>query len=362
MNELDKYLGIYGSEGLPGYGHSNHGARSIAFLEKWQPRSLVDVGCGFNEYCQAIRQKFSIRAVGVDFACPGADIKAAATSLPFADQEFDVLTSFDCLEHLLPAEVEVALLEMARVSARFVFSISYAPSKCRWKGQGLHPTVHSEQWWISQIMRAGGAKLVKVGKFLTGVWQRRLPIKPGDSVVLVGNGPSVFQSTRGKMIDEFDHIVRFNRFATAGFERWVGSRTTLWSATPLAGKDGIRHDECLSINEGALVGVASNVHDVPDHYRREVTEALCQRAQWMTGFRTDSRRRIKPSSGLLVIAYLAEIVGVHVLHAVGFDHFAGTIAHYWDTDHGIAGDASHDGQVESRFFQDLVSSGRVVLL
>ena len=47
-------------------------------------------------------------------------------------------------------------------------------------------------------------------------------------VLLVGNGPSLKVCGKGKEIDAFDTVVRFNSFVTRGMEQHTGSKTTLW--------------------------------------------------------------------------------------------------------------------------------------
>lgn len=106
-----KYDGIYGPGGLPGYGHSNHGAKALEWLAQ-RHTSVLDVGCGHNEFVKAWRAYSSVHhGVGVDFACPGADHIGAITELPF---QADLVTAFDVLEHLPEHEVMPALLEMAK--------------------------------------------------------------------------------------------------------------------------------------------------------------------------------------------------------------------------------------------------------
>lgn len=169
MTELQKYEGIYSSAQYAGYGHSNHGHGSMPLFLQWQPKSVLDVGCGYNEFCGRLKARISgIKAIGADFACPGADVRATATALPFFDKSFEVVTSFDCLEHLLPEEVEPALREMARVASKFVFSICHRPSVITWEGHNLHPTVQPESWWIEQIIKAGGSNVSKINIYLTG--------------------------------------------------------------------------------------------------------------------------------------------------------------------------------------------------
>ena len=170
ISELEKYEGIYSSpDAYRGYGHSNHGRNAIPMM--MGVTSVLDVGCGHNEFVKQLRQRQpDVRAIGVDFACPSADVCAKATSLPFAEKQWDMITSFDMLEHLMPSEVSTALLEFARVSRRFCFSICHRPSVITWKGLNLHPTVQPESWWISEIQKAGGVNIRKSGQYILGEW------------------------------------------------------------------------------------------------------------------------------------------------------------------------------------------------
>lgn len=170
--EAAKYSELYQSGELPRYGHSNHGKSILDSVIGWMPASLVDVGCGYNEFVTSFRAKApGVRALGVDFACPGADVLAPASSLPFSDREFDVLTAFDVLEHLLPVDVKRTLSELARVSRRFVFAINYGPGRARWKCQTLHPTIREEGWWLQQIKAAGAVEVRQEGRFIFGRWR-----------------------------------------------------------------------------------------------------------------------------------------------------------------------------------------------
>jgi len=92
-------------------------------------------------------RKFCRKVVGVDFACRSADIIAPAHDLPFEDKDFELITAFDMLEHLLPDEVEAVLKEFERVAKRFVFSISHVPSVIG----DLHPTVRPIKWWKQML-------------------------------------------------------------------------------------------------------------------------------------------------------------------------------------------------------------------
>jgi len=179
MTELEKYTGIYNSpDEYPSYGHGNHGSEALGFIQKRAFSALVDVGCGHNGFVKSlIRARPDVRAVGVDFACPSADIIAAAGKLPFKDGEFDIVTAFDVLEHLVPDEIQSVFREFSRISRSFHFSICYRPSIFLWRGENLHPTVRAEAWWIEQLQIAGAVNVVKTGAYLSGEWRQVTPTR-----------------------------------------------------------------------------------------------------------------------------------------------------------------------------------------
>jgi SAM-dependent methyltransferase len=137
-----------------GYGHSNHGERHLRAILMMEPESVLDVGCGHNEFAKALRAK-GLNAKGMDFACPSADIIGDVIRIPVNSKQFDLVTAFDVLEHLLPEQVEPALREMRRVSIRFAFTISHVPSHHKSDGRTLHPTVRPPEWWETTIGRFG---------------------------------------------------------------------------------------------------------------------------------------------------------------------------------------------------------------
>ena len=52
-----------------------------------------------------------------------------------------------------------------------------------------------------------------------------------NSIIIVGNGPSVLDKENGHLIDEFGVVVRFNEYVIKGFEKHVGTKTTYWFNT-----------------------------------------------------------------------------------------------------------------------------------
>lgn len=48
-----------------------------------------------------------------------------------------------------------------------------------------------------------------------------------NNIIIVGSSDIVLENQLGERIDEYDTIVRFNRAPTEGFEKYVGSKTTM---------------------------------------------------------------------------------------------------------------------------------------
>ena len=151
--ELWKYDYIYTHpEEFPHYGSSNHGLKAIPLLTELDPTSLIDVGCGGNEFKTLLAKTLpNCTVIGVDPASPKADIKATAQKLPFDNKAAMVITAFDVLEHIEEKDVPKTFIEFQRVSKFFVFRIAQRDSRLRVHGLTLHPTVHPTAWWLNQL-------------------------------------------------------------------------------------------------------------------------------------------------------------------------------------------------------------------
>ena len=196
------------------YGHGLTGEWSIGEVLSLNPQSVLDVGCGYNEYCnslykevwlrnkkiwyehkslthdmlwdgevttngkipvseksrwkrkshppnkeliteacETIRQRITdIVAIGLDCSCPGADVLAPANDLPFYADSFDVITSFDTLEHIAEEEMEQVISEMHRVTKKYVLlQIDRLDHGTKIDGESLHVTMKDVHWWNNII-------------------------------------------------------------------------------------------------------------------------------------------------------------------------------------------------------------------
>jgi 2-polyprenyl-3-methyl-5-hydroxy-6-metoxy-1,4-benzoquinol methylase len=111
------------------------------------PRSVLDVGCGEGVLTHEWAQRLGERPiVGIDLDDPKLAAEweqrtrpnlsyrvEEATRLPFADDEFDVATAIEVLEHVPDPEETVA--EMARVAGRWM--IVSVPREPLWRGLNM---------------------------------------------------------------------------------------------------------------------------------------------------------------------------------------------------------------------------------
>ena len=171
--EQEVYKLIYADDAYSYYGKSNHGHKALKSIVALEPLSLLDVGCGHNAFVQEIKNLGIEKAIGVDFACKSADKIADILDLPFTDKEFDFLTAWDVLEHLLPDQIDSALLEMQRVSNRFAFTIAYdyasTPPPKKFSGHNLHQTVKEPEWWKEKIEKY--AEVTQQNDLWLGKWK-----------------------------------------------------------------------------------------------------------------------------------------------------------------------------------------------
>jgi len=131
------------------YGHACEGRDNLKDVIKLDPKSIIDIGCGYNEFLNLVRLKNpNITLTGVDIACPGADIIAPAHNVPVDDNQYDLLVSFDCMEHIPEEEIELVFKEFSRISNRIYLKISLAHSPTRIDDAPVHVCVKPKEWWL----------------------------------------------------------------------------------------------------------------------------------------------------------------------------------------------------------------------
>ncbi len=192
-------------------------------------------------------------------------------------------------------------------------------------------------------------------------------------VIVVGNGPSALDQELGSVIDGFDVVVRFNDYKIVGFEKWLGSRTTIWAASDnmLPGKDVSQIDEILFVPLPRHLN-----HRISQRFRKAYPKKMTEvspadQKKIYDWYELDPYTGDKwPTTGAATVQYLIDRYGSIVVH--GFDFFAngakGDI-HYWkDSPKGIQKALQtgqgfrHDLDKEEAFFRHLEKDGSLTVL
>jgi hypothetical protein len=184
-------------------------------------------------------------------------------------------------------------------------------------------------------------------------------IQKEQSILLIGNGPSVFHSRHRDVVDAFDHVVRFNYYEIDGYEDYVGTKTTVWCS----------HFVRIDRENDVPIGLHLHKNNPPP--------TTVDRAVWMG---KENRKLIKtitsphypqgeiekdrPTTGLVCALYFLEAIKVNKIHLLGFDHFNkrnSKLHHYWNNK-AYAGPIQHDGAREAKILSPYKQAGRVVYL
>lgn len=134
-------------------------------------RSMLDVGCGRGELLTAFVCIETVHGAEIVDKLCNADaalapivwkIETAADLSLFADGEYELVTSFDMIEHILPEETEAVLRELWRVATRAV-RCSIALYSDVWE-QEMHINLRPVGEWCELLNRCfdGGSVRIDV--------------------------------------------------------------------------------------------------------------------------------------------------------------------------------------------------------
>lgn len=231
--------------------------------------------------------------------------------------------------------------------------------------------------WVDRYIDRNRCAVVRAAQRMGGGAMDRVIEEEGGkrrfgSVVVVGNGPSATSAEMGERIDGFDEVVRFNDYRIEGFEKQVGTKTTVWVR--------FNDQRLMRAESTASRRVMVYVNGVPDgawpEWKAKGWESMpakAYHAAWRASNKGQMRQ--KPSSGLVAVMWLLETY--ERVHIWGFDHFKGWEPyrraeptsyhhhHYWGNDVKPDGvlmrHPMHKGD-EAGAFRDLEERGLVVRL
>lgn len=161
--EVEKYRGVYRK-------YSHYGMADDRLFPVLSPLrelsgSLLDVSCGRGELIAAARKLGFFPIFGTE-AVPelcGEGIKnAVITALPFKDNEFDVVTCIDVIEHILEPDIVPGLKELERV-CRGTIIIAAADYPTYWDGENLHPSARPYPEWDRLFRQTFSGTVTRIG-------------------------------------------------------------------------------------------------------------------------------------------------------------------------------------------------------
>jgi SAM-dependent methyltransferase len=156
MRFFDAYNSEYYSERIRK--SKKHMMKYLKFLRKGSSLKMLDVGCGEGEYVKDAIEE-GINAYGIDISTYAlenalAEVKdritfGSITGIPFADEEFDIMTAFDVIEHIHPKDTLNAVAELRRVLKPDGIVIITTPSSSYgdWVSDLTHINVRPPKFW-----------------------------------------------------------------------------------------------------------------------------------------------------------------------------------------------------------------------
>lgn len=192
-----------------------------------------------------------------------------------------------------------------------------------------------------------------------------------NTIVIVGNGPSVLNREMGRQIDNFDTVVRINNFVTEGYEKYVGSRTDIWTRS---GSDMIKERDTSSFDSVLwLVALPAweRRRDKIDEIRRKIKRSVRNSGEEILVNKTEIKRitekyfregkEVRPTTGLYTVFYFLERFPKLAIY--GFDFFNNHKIKMWYFDNATKSKMNgHDIVLEKRIMEEFVSCGKVVVL
>jgi hypothetical protein len=176
--------------------------------------------------------------------------------------------------------------------------------------------------------------------------------------ILVGN--ATFENNYGDLIDSHNHVYRFNRFKTIGYESKVGSKCTHWILNNALTTDSrdyyVKNIHSMNKAYPDLTNTIVITNTTKSVGRLDVIKNNYDNFDYhISDFQLSNK---KMSTGILALSYLIDVYDT--INLVGFDF--GKTNHYWGVDGPSDIPGKHNWNLESEYVSKLVSLGKVNLL
>lgn len=183
------------------------------------------------------------------------------------------------------------------------------------------------------------------------------------SMVVLGNGPQAIEHKLGHRIDQFDWVIRINRWQTEQFESFVGTKTTHWAINC---QPNVRSKMRERAAEGFLVDNVFRVSSMGEGKRRTTDKVVkeCFPDAALTVIEPSYGETLRgnmgywPSTGLLVLYYLIQTT-IEPIYVHGFNLATdGQKGHYF----AEGGSGIHKPKQELKLMGFFKKAGRIKVL
>jgi len=191
-------------------------------------------------------------------------------------------------------------------------------------------------------------------------------------LLIIANGPSVLEKKYGKQIDKFNNIARLNNYKTKKFEKFIGTKTTIWlngaNKRLIAKLDPPNKIFCFIPYEILNVKMDEVLERTPRRLQLDSTQYNIISKEKMKKYEDESKIK-RPTTGLNSILWGLENYDKVIIH--GFDFFeSGKKEQYYDcflikkiANLKITGTARrHNNSAEKRFVETLIKKQKIIKL
>lgn len=177
--------------------------------------------------------------------------------------------------------------------------------------------------------------------------------------ILVGNSSNILNKELGSYIDNFENVVRFNRFKVKDFEKDLGTKCTYWVLNYKLTTDSRNYlvknlpkikSETTNLEKALILTTAKDKGQINKIKKQVDIEVIYKRFEPLF----DS----KPTTGLLAINYFLEQFSQLTL--VGFDF--GKSNHYWGNHNMSDIPGKHEWGKEKKYINDLVKQNKIEMI
>lgn len=171
-----------------------------------------------------------------------------------------------------------------------------------------------------------------------------------NSILLIGNGPSILNNEIGNIIDSHNLICRFNAFKIDGYEKYTGIKTDIWVTCLI--------DNVIKQNYNKYKFVYFPLQQKRYlELEKIIPNSKCFPHSIYTKASMLNGKYFYPSSGLLACIYFIENGYDVIIH--GFDHFQSQKHHYCDN---LDVGPNHSPNMELQAFNTLILNNKVKVL